>query len=68
MLTRNVTTTSEQLQTGALRNCNFSLLHKSDQASDELKAYASLFELLSNIDQRLKNEDPEYRAKYYPEG
>ncbi|MBI5151326.1 MAG: hypothetical protein HZA34_02000 [Candidatus Pacebacteria bacterium] len=37
-----------------------------DQIAAEINGFASLFELLSQIDQRLKDEDSEYREKYYP--
>jgi hypothetical protein len=33
---------------------------------EAIKQFAGYFELLSKIDQRLKKEDPEYRAKHYP--
>lgn len=33
--------------------------------TSELEAFTSYFELLSQVDQRLQNEDPEYRDKYY---
>lgn len=37
----------------------------SDELSQaELESYTALFELLSQIDQRLMDEDPEYREKY----
>ncbi len=37
----------------------------SDESSQaELDSYTALFELLSQIDQRLMNEDSEYREKY----
>ena len=39
----------------------------NNRQQTELEGYAAFLELLSQIDQRLKNEDPEYRAKYYPE-
>lgn len=31
----------------------------------EQESFTAFFELLSTIDQRLIQEDPEYRAKYY---
>lgn len=37
----------------------------SDELSQaELESYTALFELLSQIDQRLMDEDSEYREKY----
>lgn len=33
----------------------------------EIEAFASYFELLSQIDERLQKDDPEYRMRYYPE-
>lgn len=40
----------------------------SDEMSQaELDGFSALFELLSQIDQRLMQEDSEYRKKYYSE-
>ncbi len=33
---------------------------------EAIEQFAGYFELLAKIDQRLKKEDPEYKAKYYP--
>ncbi len=38
-----------------------------DNKSTEIEAFASYFELLSQIDERLQKEDFEYRMRYYPE-
>lgn len=36
------------------------------KTNDPLSIFVDFFKLLDQIDQRLKLEDPEYRAKYYP--
>lgn len=39
----------------------------TEEQTNEIKQYAAFFDLLNQIDQRLKKEDSEYRNKYYPE-
>jgi len=41
--------------------------HKQDPLSspEAIQQLSGFFELLSNIDKRLKKEDSEYREKYY---
>lgn len=62
---KQVATTSDQTFAGTSRAASLETI--SPQKMNELEAFASYFELLSQIDQRLKDEDLEYREKYYPE-
>jgi len=39
--------------------------YQSNEEVDEIQAFSDFFELLSKIDNRLKNEDSDYRNKYY---
>lgn len=63
MLTRKVTTSEKLINLEADNLVNAS--GKSSQA--EIQTYTNYFELLSQIDQRLRDEDSEYKNKYYPE-
>lgn len=62
---KQVATTSDQTFAGTSRAASLAPIPSNKQS--ELEALTSYFELLSQIDQRLKDEDPEYRERYYPE-
>ncbi|MDH5533328.1 MAG: hypothetical protein OEX81_02790 [Candidatus Pacebacteria bacterium] len=66
MLTQNVATTSEQ-HSSHPNDADCSSTENPLSQKDELNNLITFFELLSQIDQRLKKEDLEYRDKYYPE-
>lgn len=60
---KQVATISDQTFAGTSRDASLEPISPNKQ--NELESFTSYFELLSQIDQRLQDEDPEYREKYY---
>jgi hypothetical protein len=66
MLTQNLATTSKQHSPNQ-NSSGFSATENPPINKDELTGFTAFFELLSQIDQRLKIEDQDYKKKYYPD-
>ena len=60
---QNVTTTSKQhISPHGANSLSVDIPFSNNNEIDKFSAF---FELLSQIDKRLKNEDPDYKGKHY---
>lgn len=48
-------------------NLSENTLIDNEKQAKEIEQFSGFFELLSQIDQRLKKEDEDYRNRYYPD-